>query len=75
MVDSGRKLKNDLKDKDAFYWKSSRMSKSSSKYCKGTIGIQNKYKFDEFLSKFVSQKHVHEPVENPVVTSEQGIMV
>ena len=40
IIDSGRKLKADLKDKDAVYWKSARMIKSGSKDCEGTIGIQ-----------------------------------
>ena len=37
-------------------------------------GIQNTYQFDEVISKFVSQKHVYEPVAKPIVTSDQGIM-
>ena len=51
------------------------MSKSSCKYCEGTIGIQNTYQFDEVASKFVSRKHVYEPVANIVLTLDQGIMV
>ena len=64
-----------MKDKDAIYWKSARMSKSSRKYCEGIICIQNTYQFDEVASKFVSRKHVYEPVANIDLTSDQGIMV
>ena len=51
------------------------MSKSSRKDCEGIICIQNTYQFDEVASKFVSRKHVYEPVANLVITSDQGIMV
>ena len=51
------------------------MSKSSSKYCEGTVSIQNTYQVDEVISKFFSQKHVYEPIANPIVNSNQGTMV
>ena len=47
--ESGIKLKADMKDKDAFYRKSVRMSKSSNKDCKGTIGIQTHISLMKFF--------------------------
>ena len=49
IVDSGRKIKVDLKDKDAIYWKSAKMSKSSSNDCEGTIGIQTHISLMKFF--------------------------
>ena len=39
IVDNGRKLKSDMKNKKSSLLKSARMSKNYSEYCEGTMGI------------------------------------